>query len=268
MNFKNQKCFWITTCCVFLFASVLFLGFSLRDDRISVITLEKGSHEFPEGLKISEKEVLVIEPGSTLFMGENARIEIDGKIIAKGTSDEPIIFKGKDDVYWRGIVINGRDETPDIEVYRKLLKEKNFEKSDYLDSIENGNFFVNCHFENLMTDGKETAENRVKSVIEARRTAVTVSNCSFSDIVHIGCVQTEESLALIKNNYVDSYFVMKVFHLIRSVHITYANELVPHRYEWNTWAEGVYSKSSVAIVVDNIIEGLPDNGIDNDYSLS
>ena len=269
MIFNFRGIFWAVIFLLILIASVFayfYFNQSQETDRM-IRVLDRGVHEFPDGLKVPENEILVIEPGAVLVMGERSKIEIKGRIIAKGTEEKPIVFRGNN-AYWRGIEITGQNTAPDREEYKKLLETRQFEESDYFKALKNGNIFIYCHFENLKTDGKLSKENRVRAVIEANYTALIVSHSVFKDIIHIGGVQTNRSILLAGHNYTNAKYIMKMFHLMESIHITHDNELRPDRHECRTWPEGIYTKGGLAVVVNNIVQGFPDNGIDNDQAIS
>ncbi|MEI6596879.1 MAG: right-handed parallel beta-helix repeat-containing protein, partial [bacterium] len=242
-----------------------FFAVIIKENNHNNIIIRAGINRFPQGLKVAEKEYLTIDPGAILLMGEGTEIEIKGNIVARGTKKNPIIFKSENNVLWRGIKIIGGNSNLDLEGYKQAIRNKTFNESDYLESIKNGNIFNYCHFENLAAENKErVAENRLKAAIEANNTTLTVSNSIFANIVNIGCVKTQDSLALVNHNFTDSKMVMKAFHFVRSFHITYDNKLIPKKGERLLWPVGIYTKSGVGIIYGNEIEGFGDNGIDND----
>ena len=84
-----------------------------------------GEVPIEKDLTVPEDSTLVIEPGARLRMGNDTRIFVKGRIIAKGTEDKPIIFEGIDkDVYWRGIKIEGFDDVKPDDVIEAFTVEK------------------------------------------------------------------------------------------------------------------------------------------------
>ncbi len=248
-----------------LLAAVFAFSILIVNRNDSIVVIKKGIHKFPNGLQIPENKTLVISPGTVLMMGEGAKIEVRGNIVGKGTKENPIIFTSEDNVLWRGINIIGKNDNLDLEGYKQALKNKTFNESDYIESIKKGNIFNYCHFKNLAAENKErVAENRLKAVLEASNTILAVSNSIFSNVVNIGCVKTDDSMALVNHNFTDSKMVMKAFHFVRSFHITYDNKLIPEKDERLVWPVGIYTKSGLGIIYDNEIQGFGDNGIDND----
>ena len=226
-----------------------------------------GEHFFPEGIIVKKDEVLIIKPGAHLFMGKSARIKVKGKIIAKGTKQNPIIFSGNN-AYWRGIKIEGGRQ-PDINKYKQFFMANKFENSDFIPSIKNGNIFLYCEFENLATEDKERNRlNRERGVIEAENTCLVVSFCGFDkDIFHIGCILPTNSLALISHNRITSKMVMKVIFARKSVIILHHNLIAPKRYEYQTWPDGICSENGMAIIGYNDFEGTADDAISSRDSL-
>lgn len=262
MDPNYKKYLWFLLLLIVIFAFFIVI---IKKDNHNTIIIKAGINNFPKGLKISEKEFLVIDPGATLLMGEGTEIEIRGNIVANGTKENPIIFTSKDNVLWRGIKIIGKNDNLNLEGYKQALKNKTFDESDYLESIKKGNIFNYCHFENLAAENKErVAENRLKAVLEASNTILAVSNSIFSNVVNIGCIKTDDSMVLVNHNFTDSKMVMKAFHFVRSFHITYDNKLMPEKDERLVWPVGIYTKAGAGIIYNNEIQGFGDNGIDND----
>ena len=248
-----------------LIAAVFALSTFVVGRNNSAVVIKKGINKFPNGLQVPENKTLVINPGATLVMGEGTKIEVKGSIVAKGTKENPIIFTSENNILWRGINIIGKNDNLDLEGYKQALKNKTFNESDYLESIKKGNIFNYCHFENLAAENKErVAENRLKAAIEAGSTVLAVSNSIFNNIVNIGCVKTDDSIALVNHNFTDSKLVIKAFHFVRSFHITYGNKLIPERDKRLVWPVGIYTKEGVGIIYGNEIQGFGDNGIDDD----
>ena len=263
---KNKKsylffCFFIISLLIILIG-VLFLNIN----NFNTININDGVHYYPDGINVPAKKTLIIQPGATLKMGEDARIEVFGKIIAKGTKEKPIIFEAEKN-YWRGVKIVGNSDPLDIDFYKKSLLNEQFEDTSFISSLQNGNIFKHCLFKNLQTNGIRDVANRKKAVIEAENSSILLFDISFKNVVHMGIIQTENSLLLAKQNVIDSKMVMKVFHVINSISIIYENEVSPKRYEYQTWPDGIFGNVGVGIVVNNIFDGTSDDAIDFDSSL-
>ncbi len=70
-------------------------------------TLESGTYSIGDDITIPSGETLTIEPGTTLKFRENAKLIVDGLLIANGTLTDSIIFTNKDtEERWGGIRLN------------------------------------------------------------------------------------------------------------------------------------------------------------------
>ncbi|MFH0912805.1 MAG: right-handed parallel beta-helix repeat-containing protein [Candidatus Omnitrophota bacterium] len=239
----------------------------LGEDKAETV-ISAGKHEFPQGIIVKKGEALIVNPGAHLKMGKNTRIIVEGKIIAKGTKDRPIIFSGSDG-YWRGIKITGTNSPPDINRYKELFERNEFERSDFISSLRRGNIFLYCEFENLATESRQRDKyNRETGVIEVKNSSLIVSHSKFNkDILHIGCILSDESVALISNNHVSSLMIMKAVFARESVIIVHHNSIAPKRYEYQTWPDGIVSDNGMAIIYGNNFDGTGDDAIDCGNSL-
>jgi hypothetical protein len=251
---------------IFFLAVFLAGGWFLVKKDDSVVVIKKGEHFFQDGFTVENNKILLIEPGAYLKMGRDAKIIVKGKILAKGTKEDPIVFEGAGD-YWRGIEIIGDDQAPNIDFYKKSFEENSLEKTDFFANLEGGNVFSYCNFRNLATNQKRDVSNRKKAVIEATNASVIITDSIFQDIVHIGAIQTSQSYLLARRNTLDAYLIMKVFHPLHSVYIIDENNIIPRRYEFQTWPDGLYGGYGVGIVTNNRWEGLSDDAIDFTASL-
>ena len=231
------------------------------------IILEEGLHRISDNLVIPEGKTLIIKPGANLKIAKEKKIIVNGKIIAKGTENNPIIFEGDGD-YWRGIIIEGNNENPDLEKYKEYLRNEDFENSDFLPFLKNGNIFIYCEFRNLITDGRKDVLNREKAVLEVNNTTLIVSHSKFEDIIQMGCIQTKNTLLLVSHNEFLSKMVMKIIHAMNTVLVVHNNEFVPRRYEYQTWPDGIYTNTGVGVIAYNNFEGLSDDAIDFDNSFA
>jgi hypothetical protein len=260
-----------------LFIIILFLGLVIslaciyqikNNKRInSEIILSEGEYIFKDDFYVPEKKTLIIKPGANLKIGRGASIIVEGKIIARGTKEKPITFSSYDD-YWRGIKIIGKQRKLDLDNYKKALKGKEIENTDFLKSFENSNIFLYCTFKNLATNQVRDVANRKKAVLEVKNSSLVVSHSKFEDIVHMGVIQTENSFLLINHSEFLSEMVMKVIHPINSVAVIHDNLIEPKRYEYQTWPDGVFVNAGIGIVVNNSFDGLSDDAIDFDGSLA
>ena len=227
------------------------------------IILEEGLHRISDNLVIPEGKTLIIKPGANLKIAKEKKIIVNGKIIAKGTENNPIIFEGDGD-YWRGIIIEGNNSRSDMINYRQMLEREKFEETNFISSIEQGNVFSYCRFKDLATKDKgRNKNNRVKAIIEVNNAPLRVSYSEFNEnIYYIGCIQPTNSLALINNNEIKSKMIVKAIYANDSVVIMFDNLVDPRRYEYETWPDGIVVNNGVGIIVNNTFDGTADDAID------
>jgi len=65
-----------------------------------------------ENIKIPEGEILIIRPGTRITAKEGSFLEVRGSLSAQGTADAPIVFSGKRDREWGGILVLGKPQRP------------------------------------------------------------------------------------------------------------------------------------------------------------
>jgi len=219
---------------------------------------------------VTEHDTLVIEPGTHLLMGPNTRIIVNGKIIAKGTAETPIVFEGNgQDVHWRGIKINGLDRTPDIERFWKWIEKGDEEVGDaFFAQIEQGHVFEHCVFRNLATESKTWARiNKWKGTIEAYDTSIRVSHCTFEDILHFGGVLTQRAYVVVNDCTFDDRTIHKAINSTdNAVGLFHNNFIKGYRTKNKRCADGIWMKSFAGLITSNEIHSVGDDGIDSDAS--
>ncbi len=119
----------------------------------SNVRVMDGVQEILEDFLVPKGTVLIIRPGTHLRMGPNVRIHVEGRIIARGTQEAPIVFSAaKAGTYWRGIEIKASERPPKLNRYWKwLTKGDSKSETVFFDKIRNGNWFEHCVFRNLAT---------------------------------------------------------------------------------------------------------------------
>ncbi len=229
----------------------------------------KGKASFQTDFTVPKKSTLIIYPGSNLKMGDNVKIIINGKIIAKGTKEKPIIFEGNNDtIFWQGIKIIGSDAAPNINEYWKWIKDGDKEKETlFLEKIKKGNIFEYCIFKNTATGKPFKRGNRWKATIQAYNTSIRVSYSKFENIFEIGGVLTKKSYEVIDNNIFDDKTMHKAINSTDSVvGILYNNIIKGHRTTNQTCADGIWTRDFVGLIASNTIDAVADDGIDTDNS--
>ncbi|MFH0912804.1 MAG: right-handed parallel beta-helix repeat-containing protein [Candidatus Omnitrophota bacterium] len=259
-----RKKFFLAICGI----SVIGLAFvnnqaCLGEDKAETV-ISAGKHEFPQGIIVKKGEALIVNPGAHLKMGKNTRIIVEGKIIAKGTKDRPIIFSGSDG-YWRGIKITGQEKIPASDSFWQWLKEGDEQKEHFfLSKIQQGNIFKYCKFENISTEEQKLrCTNKRIGALEIYNSSVQVSNSEFNDILHIAGVLTQESYVLVANNSFITNFIHKSVNITRNcIAVIYQNEIIQQRVKNQTCADGIWVIGSTVLVMSNNLEGIGDDAVD------
>jgi len=261
---------------IFVFALLIFFTscddlnqrgtISQRDNTITI----SGEVELTNDLEINEGEILFIEPGSIVRLGNNVRIKINGKIIAKGTVDNPIIFESKgEEVYWRGIKIEGLEDIPATNKFWTWLETGDKKTEEFFfTKINTGNTFEYCTFRNLATKTQDfKRKNKWKGSIEAYNTSLRVSHCTFEDILFFGGILSQRSYVVVNDCTFDDESIHKAINSTdRAVGLFYDNYIEGHR-DYNTrCADGIWTKQFVGLIANNIIKSTGDDGIDTDGS--
>ena len=230
-----------------------------------------GEVSLTKDLNVQEGATLFIESGSRLLIGDGVRILVDGKIIARGTPEDPIIFEGAGEgVYWRGIEIKGLDEDPDTGAYWDWIEKGGQDREDlFFRKIEGGNVFEHCIFRNAATKSRAFARNnKWKGTIEAYSTVLRVSHCTFQDILHFGGVLTQKSFVVVNGCVFDDDTLHKAINSTNlAVGVFCDNRISGHRKENQRCADGVWTKKGfVGLVAGNHIDTVADDGVDMDDS--
>lgn len=236
----------------------------IKNEWTKKIIIGKGDHFFVEDLVVKKGEALVIMPGANLSFEKNKKILVEGKIIAKGTRENPIIFKSSGDYFWRGIKIQNFEKTPEYESYWKWFRNGDAEKEKYFfNEIKNGNVFTFCQFKDISNEElKLTYDSRWTGALEAYDAALLVSNSVFDNINYLGGVVTQRSHSVIKENEFISNQLHKQINITHgSVSLIYKNKITPEREDKQGCADGIWLINAAAIVYGNSIEGTADDGI-------
>jgi Right handed beta helix region len=230
-----------------------------------------GEVSLTKDLSVPEGATLVVKPGSRLLIGNDVRIFVDGKIVARGTPEKPIVFEGSGEgVYWRGIEIKGLGEDPDVDAYWDWIEKGDKDREDiFFRKVDSGNVFEHCVFRNAATKSRKFArKNKWKGTIEAYNTALRVSHCTFEDILFFGAVLTQRSYVVVNGCVFDDETLHKAINSTdRAVGVFCDNTISGHRKENHRCADGVWTKKSfVGLVAGNRIDTVGDDGVDMDGS--
>ena len=270
---KRPQCLILLLLLSLIAGCVPKTGTSGRDSRqrsTQKVRVMAGRQEIPEDLLVPTGTVLVIRPGTHLRMGPNVRIHVDGRIIAQGTKEEPIVFStAKDGTYWRGIEIKASEKPPKLNRFWKwLTKGDSKTETLFFDKIRNGNWFEQCVFRNLATAKIQwERDNKWRGTIEAYDTALRVKNCRFEDVLYFGAVLSQRSYVVVDGNQFDSKTLHKAINSTdRVVGVFFNNTIRGHRTENFRCADGIWVKSFVGLIASNLIETVADDGLDLDAS--
>jgi hypothetical protein len=161
-----------------------------------------------QGVVVGAADTLVIEPGVTVFMGEFAKLMIQGSVKIAGTNDKPVVFSGADSVAnWNGFHIMSSAGAFEI---KNLTVENAFRNTIFRSSgtLENVNFFNNYYglwvdeSPNVTLARCSFAHNRYALSVRAGR--VVSNGTSISENVYGLYLETEGKLDgdtdLIRNN--------------------------------------------------------------------
>ncbi len=229
-----------------------------------------GEVDIEEDYTVAEDEILIIEPGTNIKFASGVRVFVEGKILASGTAEKPIVFESKaDSTYWRGIKITGMEDPPDADKFWNWLEMGNKETEDeFFQRIDNGHLFEYCTFRNLSTHSQTfERKNKWKGCLEAYNTAIRVSHCKFEDILHFGAVLTQRSYVVADHNLFDDITMHKALNSTdRAVGLFYKNTITGHRSCNARCADGIWTKSFVGLIAENKVTAVADDGIDTDDS--
>ena len=234
------------------------------------VRVMEGVQEIPEDLLVPKGTALIIRPGTHLRIGPNVRIHVEGRIIARGTQEKPIVFSSaKDGTYWRGINIKGSEKPPKLNRFWNWLTNGDSKaEAVFFDRIRNGNWFEHCVFRNLATAKIQYERaNKWRGTIEAYDAALRVKNCRFENVVNFGGVLSQRSYVVVDGNQFDSRTLRKAINSTdRVVGILFNNTIRGHRTENIRCADGIWIKTFVGLIANNLIETVADDGLDLDGS--
>lgn len=131
-----------------LAASALFasgMPFPVAENGKVLLKEKDSPYVLEQGVVVGENDSLVIEPGVTVFMGEFAKLMIQGTIKIVGTNEKPVVFSGADSVAnWNGFHIMSSARPFEI---KNLTVENAFRNTIFRSSgtLENVSFFNNYY---------------------------------------------------------------------------------------------------------------------------
>ncbi len=224
------------------------------------LRIKKGKYNISKDIRVRNGTKLIIDPGTVFNIGKGKKIIVNGKIIANGTKDQPIIFRGDD---WEGIVINGTDQGPDIVnlTWQEFENVNNRFGQDFFNKLDQGNIFNHVVFENVSYEQTEEAtEFNHRAVIEAHNTSVVVANSIFRDVTNFGAMQ-------IKNSYSGLFNNSLLINVANDILHSSSSQVVIHkqRTDLNTHNQGnngLWVQDSLTIISSNSVTKKGDDGMD------
>ena len=130
--------------------------------------LSRGVYLFDKDLYIPTNITLIIKPGAILKFNKGARIISKGKIVAIGTEDSPLIFKGNNN-YWRGIKLVSNLSCCKKNEFSSNDNNntKNIFQEGFPSIIRSGNIFNCCVFQDVREGNRLImGKNNFKGAIE------------------------------------------------------------------------------------------------------
>jgi hypothetical protein len=125
-------------------------------------------------LTVAAGATLTIEPGTTLFFGNESRLIVNGRLVAEGTENQRIFFsrepKANAQDRWNGIEFTGN-------------KADNRIAYAIMEFGDNGEQCISVNASRLTLDHVEWA-NVDKTILELTRPQVWVSNCTFPSLTN------------------------------------------------------------------------------------
>lgn len=129
---------------------------------------------------------VTIEPGVTVILGTDVRLDVEGGLTAIGTVESPIIFRGTTPTdYWDSIlVLSGESSTNRYVLKHCRFSEAKLTAVQFITRGVNRAEFLNCNFSNCLGDG-------IFGAAEERSAGTTldiaVKNCLFESLRN-GCI--------------------------------------------------------------------------------
>lgn len=136
--------------------------------------------------KVPAGSSLTIEPGVTVILGTDVRLDVEGGLTASGTVESPITFRGATPTdYWQSILVLPGSSSSN----RYVLKHCRFSEArltavHFMAKGKNRAEVLNCKFSNCLGDGIFGAAEE-GSV--GRELDLVIKNCLFESLRH-GCV--------------------------------------------------------------------------------
>jgi len=148
-------------------------------DPNTVWTAEQGPYRVTDELTIPSGITLTIQPGTTVFFDPNARMVVEGGLIAEGTEYNLIRFTrtpGTGDA-WRGLQF--KDSAGDNRILYAVIEHG--QTNDGMVGLENSNLLLD----------HVTLDNTVLRRIRTIDSSLTVRNCEFTDTCPAGQTPTD-----------------------------------------------------------------------------
>ncbi len=236
------------------------------------IYLSSGQYLIKKNFVINENQSITVGAGVTLRFEEGAQLIVKGKLIANGTSLEPVIFESQDkNKYWRGIRVDG-DVFNFID--RTYFNEESFSKDLTLpfSTLTNNNkpnlVLNNVYFQDVKAGKYEDPFiNNYSAAIEINNSMVLIKNSHFTNILHGGVIQAFFSIVLLDQNKIMSNLIHKDIHVKKSVMFAQNNTLI-HRQNTQQCNDGFWIIQSLVYLYKNTIIGKGDDGLDIKNSIA
>jgi len=255
-----------------LIFSIIILIFHFEKDNLKPndfqilendIHLEKGTYVIRKNLYIPKNVVLTLNPGVVFKINENVMIYVEGRIIADGSRELPIIFEGNNS-FWKGIKLVGNLKISNKKNFswKEMENPNNLFYEDFGLIVENGSLFNNCIFEDIKYGNKIIpGESNFRASIESYNYSVCISNSVFRNIEYIGEIQIIDSYAILFNNQHISKMSHKTIHTENSEVLIFNNSVIAEM-ECMQCNDGMWLIGSLSIVHSNKVIGKGDDGID------
>lgn len=225
-----------------------------------------GEVRLPDGMTLEFK------PGTIILAEQQSRLMIKGKIIAKGTTEYPIIFKARvPGTYWSGIKLEGMQS----QVFEKPTAATFFELENFLTWLKqfkgwasHASQFSHVTFSNIQRGKKEDVfKNNYIAALEATDTDIVITNSSFYDIRFGGGIFILKSRGIFLHNQFLSDEIHKNFAFIESEALAYGNTIFQNHALLNC-NDGFWVINSRFVGTHNVISGKGDDGLDLKGSLA
>lgn len=220
--------------------------------------------EIPEGLEVR------FGPGATVEFAPGVQLTVKGRIEAIGEPAAPVVFKSagrRGDERWRGIRIEGKGVFTSAlsEVRERMARLEPWPdglQAEVRGVLRGAHRFRDTVISNVgYGDRPEEVKNNFRAAMEVSRAAVLLERTLFEDIDFIGGLMVLDGFASVKRSEFLGAEMHKSLHANRSVAWIDGNRII-HRNEKMPCRDGLWIIDSAAFVVDNVILGKGDDGVD------